>query len=188
MLSIEKLKGGNREAQKELYDTHKVAMYKLCRMYIFDKNLAEDLLHDGFIKVFNHVSKYDQSKGNIVAWMRKVFTNTCLMHLRKNKLIYNELEIDNAISSLSESIDPEELNLLSMDQIFKLLHLLPEGYKAVFILFFVEGFTHGEISKLLDISENTSKSQLLKAKKKMRELIVTNFPNNYNKRTMQLQS
>jgi len=188
MLSIKELKYGNREAQRKLYELHKVAMFKLCRMYVKDRGEAEDLLHDGFIRVFNNIDKYDEDKGHIAGWMRRVFTNTCLMHLRKNKLIFSELEINSAISTLSESIDCEELNLLSMGQIFKLLHLLPEGYKAVFILFFIEGFRHNEISTFLGISESTSKSQLLKAKKKMRELIKSHFPSHYSKYAMNLQS
>jgi len=181
MPDLASLLKGNRKAQHEFYETHKVAMFKLCRMYIKNKHTAEDVLQEGFVKIFRSIDSYDSSKGKIETWMRAIFTNTCLMQIRSEKQVAETVELSKVISNLKTSFPEKKLSTLSLNEIFTLLHELPHGYRMVFVLYFVEGLNHKEISDLLNISQNTSKSQLFKSKKKMQELIVKKFPNQYTK-------
>jgi len=181
MSDLTSLLNGNRRAQREFYEAHKVSMFKLCRMYIKNKHTAEDVLQEGFIKIFKSLSSYDASKGKLETWMRAIFTNTCLMQIRSDKRIAETVELTNVISNLKSSFDERKLATLSLNEIFTMLHELPDGYRMVFVLYFVEGLTHQEISDLLGVSKSTSKSQLFKSKKKMQELIIKKFPNQYMK-------
>lgn len=181
MLDLNALIQGNRKAQHAFYESYKIPMFKLCRMYIKDIHLAEDLLQDGFIKIFRAIESFDEEKGNLVGWMRKIMTNTCLMHLRKQKKQFEVVELKTVISDLTVSFDDTKLSSLSFKEIYEILHDLPDGYRSVFILYFIEGLSHAEIADVLNITENTSKSQLFKSKKKMKELIMARFPNRYRK-------
>lgn len=172
---------GNRKAQRAFYEAYKIPMFKLCRMYIKDKHSAEDLLQDGFIKIFRAIDTFDEEKGNLIGWMRKIMTNTCLMHLRKQKKQFEVVELKTVISDLTASFDETKLSSLSLKEIYELLHDLPDGYRSVFILYFIEGLTHVEIADVLHITASTSKSQLFKSKKKMKELIIERFPDKYKK-------
>lgn len=172
---------GSRKAQHEFYETHKVSMFKLCRMYVKDKHTAEDMLQEGFVKIFKSLESYDKSKGKIETWMRAIFTNTCLMQIRSSKRIAETVELTNVITDLRASFDEKKLATLSLNEIYSMLHELPDGYRMVFVLYFIEGLNHAEISDILDISTSTSKSQLFKSKKKMQELIIKKFPNQYMK-------
>lgn len=179
MPDLTALLNGNRKAQREFYGRHKVSMFKLCRMYIKNKHTAEDVLQEGFVKIFRALDSYDSSKGQLETWMRAIFTNTCLMQIRSEKRISETVELTNVISDLQFSFDEKKLSTLSLTEIYAMLHDLPDGYRMVFVLFFVEGLNHKEISNLLGISTNTSKTQLFKSKKKMQELIIKKFPNQY---------
>lgn len=172
---------GNRRAQHAFYESHKVAMFKLCRMYVKDRHTAEDLLQEGFVNVFRSLASYNEEKGALEVWMRKIFTNNCLMHLRKQKRQLEIVELKTVISDLSNNFDETKLSSLSLREIYEILHEMPNGYRSIFILYFIEGFTHAEIAELLNVTESTSKSQLHKSKKKMQELIISRFPNEYKK-------
>ena len=172
---------GNRKAQHAFYESNKISMFKLCRMYVKDKHIAEDLLQEGFIKIFRSIESFDENKGHLIGWMRKIMTNTCLMHLRKQKRQLEVVELKSVISDLSASYDEDKLSSLSVKEIYEILHDLPEGYRSVFILYFIEGLSHVEIADVLQISKSTSKTQLFKSKKKMKELIIERFPNKYGK-------
>lgn len=153
---------GNRLAQKELYDSFKVNMYSLCQRYFSDLEDAKDAMQDGFVKVFRDLHQYDESKGNISSWIKRVFINTCLEKLRKNKLDFqNLLENDMPIES-------DIISDLSLKDLTEMIQKLPTGYRTVFNLFVIEGFNHKEISDQLGISESTSKTQLMKAKNLLR--------------------
>lgn len=179
MINHNALISGNRKAQKAFYDQYKVSMFKLCRLYISDRQRAEDALQEGFIKVLKSIGSFDNEIASVETWMRKIFTNVCLMQLRKEKSRIQTVDVSYIISDLQQSIIDNNIESLSLTEIYQLLNKLPSGYRSIFVLYFVEGFTHAEISKLLDISENTSKSQLFKSKKKMRSLIIENFPSQY---------
>lgn len=172
---------GDRKAQRDFYESYKVTMFKLCRMFIKDKHSAEDLLQEGFVKIFRAIHSYDVEKGNLLAWMRKIMTNTCLMHLRKEKKQFEVVELKTVIPDLTVSFDESELSCLSLKEIYEILHDLPDGYRTIFILYFIEGLSHVEIAEVLNITASTSKSQLFKSKKKIKELIIARFPDRYKK-------
>lgn len=161
----------DRVAQKELYDLYKTNMFVLCQMYFSDREEAKDALQDGFIKVFRDLYQYDNSKGALSSWIRKVMVNTCLEKLRKNKV--NFQPIDDIQSNVG--YDSNILSDLMVKDLTRLIQLLPIGYRTVFNLYVVEGYTHMEISDQLNISENTSKTQLMKAKNMLRNKIEAAF-------------
>lgn len=155
---------GSRTAQKELYEAYKVNLYVLCQRYFSDLEDAKDVLQEGFVKVFRDLHQYDENKGNIYSWIKKVFVNTCLEKLRKKKIDFKKIE-DYDHEVLFDSGIISDLNLKDLT---KMIQKLPPGYKTVFNLYVIEGYSHQEIADQLDISESTSKTQLMKAKNMLR--------------------
>lgn len=154
-----------REAQKLLYDRYSERMFGVCRRYIKVHMDAEDCMVNGFYKVFKKLDQYSE-KGNFEGWMRKIMVNECLMFLRKyNMNLSVELNESDAITETAA-----EEKIMEQD-ILKLLDHLPAGYRTVFNLFAIEGYSHKEIAEQLNISINTSKSQLIKARKKLQEFL-----------------
>ena len=161
----------DRVAQKELYDLYKTNMFVLCMRYFSEQEEAKDALQEGFIKVFRDLYQYDSSKGALGSWIRRVMVNTCLEKLRKNKVNFQPIDDIKNMVGYESSI----LSDLMIKDLTKLIQLLPIGYRTVFNLYVVEGYTHNEISEQLKISENTSKTQLMKAKNMLRNKIEAAF-------------
>jgi RNA polymerase sigma factor (sigma-70 family) len=161
----------DRIAQKELYDLYKTNMFVLCQMYFCDREEAKDALQEGFIKVFRDLYQYDHIKGALGSWIRKVMVNTCLEKLRKNKVNFQPIDDLNANVGYESDIFSD----LTVKDLTKLIQLLPIGYRTVFNLYVIEGYTHMEIAEQLNISENTSKTQLMKAKNMLRNKIEAAF-------------
>ncbi len=155
---------GNRIAQKELYEAYKVNLYVLCQRYFSDLEDAKDTLQEGFVKVFKDLHQYDQAKGHVSSWIKKVFVNTCLEKLRKKKLDFRKIE-DYEQEVVQDSCIISDLN---MKDLTKMIQKLPTGYRTVFNLYVIEGYNHQEIAEQLGISESTSKTQLMKAKNMLR--------------------
>lgn len=159
---ITALKKQDPFVQKRIYDTFVKRMFRLCVRYIRVEEDAQELLMNGFLKFFRSVDKIEfRGENSIEPYLKKVMVNECLMFLRQKKVSVVSLEeiIDNdGISNFSayENIDEEE--------IYGLILNLPDGYRTVFNLFAIEGFSHQEIAEKLKISENTSKTQLHKAR------------------------
>jgi len=167
---------GNRVAQFKLYNHYKGRAYSVCLRYASDRQIAQDYLQEGFIMVFRDLHQYDALKGQFWPWMRKVIINACLQHLRKKQKIRFE-----QLSGKDFPIHQDVVNYgaeLSSAGLLGYLQKLPGGYRAVFNLHVLEGYSHPEIAGILDISINTSKSQLSKAKKYLRSSIlkVTKIP------------
>lgn len=182
MPQLSELISGDRKAQRDFYEQYKIQMFKLCRLYIKDRHASEDVLQEGFVKVFKSIHTFNPELGKLDKWMRKIFTNTCLMHLRKSKQIISQtVELNTVINVLNQSFDEPNFTELSIKNICYLLHELPDGYRVIFVMYFIEGYSHAEIASHLGITEGTSKSQLFKSKKKVQELIAKNFPNEYSK-------
>ena len=162
---------GDRQSQKALYEQYKVQMYRLCLRYSNGRSDAEDVLQDGFIKVFSDLHQYS-GKGALGGWIRKVMVNTALQHIRKNKRIPNMIEVDQIIDlrEASEQI----YSRMGAKDLTKMIQELPPGYKMIFNLYVVDGYTHQEIADQLNISINTSKSQLSKAKATLRKKLEKN--------------
>jgi len=154
----------DRSAQKRLYESYKSRMYILCQRYFSNKEDGRDALQEGFIKVFKDLHQYDESKAALGTWMNRVFVNTCLQKIRKKKVDFQ------AMGSHAEKIGFEStvISDLNLKDLTKIIQLLPLGYRTVFNLYVIEGYTHKEISSQLGIAVGTSKTQLMKAKKMLR--------------------
>lgn len=159
---------GNRKAQKQLYDLNKVKMFTLCLRYMSNKMDAEDMLQEGWVKVFKQLKTYNSDKGTFYGWMRKIFVNTNLEFLRKKRLKFEEL---GDFQFNSHSYESRVVSDMSMQELVKILQVLPNGYRSVFNLYVIEGYTHKEIGEALGISPNTSKTQLMKAKQMMQSKV-----------------
>lgn len=174
MMDIHKIKlciEGNRVAQKELYEAYKVNLYVLCQRYFLDIEDAKDALQEGFVKVFRDLHQYDDQKGHVSSWIKKIFINTCLEKLRKKKIDFQQIQ-DFDQGAVYESGILSDLN---MKDLTKMIQNLPTGYRTVFNLYVIEGFNHQEIADKLGISENTSKTQLMKAKNMLRNKLEEVF-------------
>lgn len=140
--------------------------------------LAEEIMITGFFKVFINLHSF-KSEGSFEGWIRRIMVNQCISQLRKDKkLVFNETEvIENTITHVSY-----QETTFDVDEIQKIIDALPNGYKTVFILHAIEGYKHSEISELLQISENTSKTQLFKARKLLQKQITKQLNTNYGTR------
>jgi len=159
---------GDEKAQRLLFDRYAPRMMSVCMRYMKDEQEAKDVLQDGFVKVFKHLKKYVYS-GNLESWIRKVIVNTALDQLRKNTKFEYTIDIGN-IEYKVEALERTTDNILAED-LMKLIQELPDTYKTVFNLFAIEGFSHKEISNMLQIAENTSKSNYFRAKAMLRNKI-----------------
>ena len=165
---LEECRKGNRKAQRDLYEKYSPMMFAVCRRYIIDSSEAEDVLVCGFTKVFAKIDQF-KSEGSFEGWIRRIMVNEALSYIRKNKSMYLEVEIEKAdrepdYSQVQDQLEVEDLQ--------KLIDRLPSGYKTVFNLYAIEGFSHKEIAAQLGVSENTSKSQLSRARGHLKNLLI----------------
>ncbi|MGC4021669.1 MAG: RNA polymerase sigma factor [Cyclobacteriaceae bacterium] len=150
----------DRQAQHSLYQLFAGKMYALCCRYVKDKMEAEDVLVMSFTKIFERIGQY-KGEGSFEGWIRRVVVNESLTYLRRNKSMYLETDIEDAIYEP----DFQKLeNQLEAEDLMKLIEELPVGYRTVFNLYAIDGYNHQEIAEQLGISENTSKSQLSRAR------------------------
>ena len=153
------------KAQKELYDRYKEVLFGITRRYIKSIEDAEDVFIEGLYKIYSKIDKYEGT-GSFEGWMKRIVINESLMYIRKNKNFNLSVETDN----IQIGVSPEIINSLQYNDVIKLLDQLPTGYRTIFNLYVIEGYKHREIAELLKISINTSKSQLILAKKRLREI------------------
>ncbi len=154
-------KEGNRAAQKTLYDLLSPKMFAICHRYMGDKESAEDVLQEGFIVVFSKLDAYS-GEGSFGGWARKIFVNTALMTLRKNDILKQSADIESAFGVMSGNMSA--IQDISYQELLKIIAGLPAGYRTVFNMFVIEGYSHKEISEALGITEATSRSQLQRAR------------------------
>lgn len=166
---VQACKQNDSKAQRLLYEKYDARFFAVCKRYFVNIHEAEDALVKGFLKIFQNIQSYT-NEGNFEGWMHRIIVNECLMELRKKKAIF--LNIDDHSKKISSDINPNQ----SDGSALKLLDLLPEGCKVVFILYVIEGFKHKEIADQLGISEGTSKSQLNLAKSKLK-VLLEKYPN-----------
>jgi RNA polymerase sigma-70 factor (ECF subfamily) len=162
---IKRAARGNREAQQKLYELHSGKMLSVCRQYVKDLHHAEEVMLNGFYKVFTHLKDFRQ-EGSFEGWVRRIMIREAISFLRSQKDL--EFQEEEEVMGKWHFSDPVTAEL-NADHIQSLIDNLPEGYKAVFVLYAVEGYKHSEIAKMLKISEGTSKSQLFKARKMLQE-------------------
>ncbi|MDP3461220.1 MAG: sigma-70 family RNA polymerase sigma factor [Bacteroidales bacterium] len=151
----------NRLAQYRLYEKHSHAMFSICRRYAKCQCDAEDIMQEGFIKVFRYLSDYRHT-GSFEGWMRRIMVTTAFNFYKRKKFISNESELNHLADA--EVSEQQVIARLLHDELMNIVGDLPNGYRNVFRLNSVEGYTHKEIGQMLNISENTSKSQLTRAR------------------------
>jgi RNA polymerase sigma-70 factor (ECF subfamily) len=163
---IEACRQNDRRAQKTLYDRYSAVMYGVCKRYVKSPEDAEDVLVEAFYKVLTNLHQY-RGSGSFEGWIRRIVVNESLMFLRKRHNFRLTLEI----SEVDQPTTTNVINRMAAEDILGLLSKLPTGYRTVFNLYVLEGYKHREIADMLGISINTSKSQLILAKKKMQDML-----------------
>ncbi len=162
---IDKVKRRDREAQRSLYVIYAGRLLAISIRYVGSRSEAEDVLHDSFIKIFNSIGTFEyRGEGSLRAWMERITINTALdrVRIRQNNIWLDEEHILDNIESEPSLSDVESLG---QEQLMTFVQELPDGYRTVFNLFCVEGYSHREIAQELGINEKSSSSQLLRAKR-----------------------
>lgn len=165
---VDRCKSGNQEAQRELFNRFSPLMLGVAMRYINDKERAEDVLQDGFIKVFKNIHRFEH-RGSLEGWIRRIIVNTALDQIRKNKKTQGDIELDNSVFEIVQKSEVE--SQLQAEFLMKIVQQLPEGYRVVFNLFAIEGYSHKEIADEMGISESTSKSQYSRARAYLRKVL-----------------
>ncbi len=155
-------------ARKELYERYAGTMLSLCTRYTGDKDIARDVLQDGFYKVFTKIGDYSGT-GSFEGWMKRIFVTTALEQWRKKRFLPITGEYEESI----EDTDTSVFEKLSTDDLHRCIANLPDGFRTVFNLYAVEGYSHAEIAKMLQIKEVTSRSQFMRA----RQILQKNVQN-----------
>lgn len=172
-------KRGNNKAQRALFDFFYDYMFNICVRYVSEEMLAEDLISQGFTKVFKHIKGFNaEHQNSLRSWIKKIMINECLMWLRMNSNLHL-VPIEEA-----ESLAVEETYIAGIESnyILTCIEQLPVGYRTVFNLNVVEGYNHAEIAIMLNIKEATSRSQLSKAKQLLKSKLLEYYnANNYGK-------
>ncbi|HLP54138.1 MAG TPA: sigma-70 family RNA polymerase sigma factor [Fluviicola sp.] len=159
-----------RLAQQELFARFVYMMKGICLRYAQDETEAEDILQDAFIRIFGRLDQYNET-GPLGAWIRRITVNTALESYRKRKSVKQQLVTALDLKDLHPATDDGIIEQLHAEELVKKIQQLPPGYRAVFNLYAVEGYSHPEIGELLGISEGTSKSQYSRARLMLRTLI-----------------
>lgn len=156
-------------AQQELYHRYSPKMLSVCYRYAKNREDAEDMLQEGFIKVFSQISKFE-NRGSLEGWILRIIVHTCINHLKKNKKFNEHVDLAYAGNIIiREDYIP---SIIQAKQIVETIRTLPIGYRTVLNLYAIEGYSHKEIGQLLDIEESTSRSQYTRAKNMLEEILV----------------
>ena len=159
----------NAKAQEALYRLFSPTMFGICLRYGSDYHTAEDILQDGFVKVFKSIHKF-KNTGSLEGWIRRIFVNTAIEYYRKKSRSFRFTPLDVVAE---KSVEDHKLLEIEKEELLGLIQQLPDGYRLVFNLYIIEGFSHQEIAEKLNINLGTSKSQLARAKKYLRKLILS---------------
>lgn len=159
---------GNAKYQRLLFEQYASKMLGVCARYFNSIEEAEDALQDGFVKVFSNIKNY-KAEGSFEGWIRRIMVNTSLNLHRNNLKHYYHADVAEKESRIADT--KLDYDYLEVEDLLGIIRSLPEGYRLVFNLYEIEGFSHKEIAEQLGISVNTSKSQLLKARRKLKAQI-----------------
>ena len=159
----------NRQAQKVLYDKYCRKMMGICMRYAGCHAEAQDMLQEGLIKVYEKINTFG-FHGSLEGWIKRIVVNTSLDHLRRNKNLLNQVEIETQEQTLHYS--SEVIESFSAKDLMKIIQKLPTGYRTVFNLFAIEGYNHREIAEMLNITESTSKSQFSRARSHLQQMVL----------------
>jgi RNA polymerase sigma-70 factor (ECF subfamily) len=165
---INRLKSGDEKAQKAFYQQFAPKMYGICLRFAKSNAEADDILQEGFIRIFNHIKDF-RGEGSIEGWVRRTIVNTSINFYKKRIKQGISTELD----TIKEKIESDNLiiDTLAAKELLEIIRELPDGYRTVFNLNVIEGYSHKEIGEMLDISENTSKSQLSRARATLQKRI-----------------
>ncbi len=165
---IEGCRKGDRLAQKALYEQYSRKMMGVCLRYVNDQEMARDLLQEGFVRVFTAIDSYS-GVGSFEGWMRKIFVNGALEYLRRSDVLRESTDLD----STAELAQPDNsiISELSAKELMEMIQELATGFRTVFNLYAIEGYSHREIAEMLNISESTSRSQYVRAKQLLQKRI-----------------
>jgi RNA polymerase sigma factor (sigma-70 family) len=169
---------GERKMQQELYQRYASKMFGVCLRYAGNTEEAEDILQEGFIKVFKKIGSF-RSEGSFEGWVRRIFVNTAIEHFRRKSYLQPVTERE------EETIEGQYISVLDSlaeKDIIRLVQLLSPGYRTVFNMYVVEGYTHKQIAEALGISEGTSKSQLSRAKIILQDMVRKHIDQHAGKR------
>ncbi len=159
---------GRRSSQEQLYRTFSPKMYAICLRYSENAASAQDILQDGFIKLFNNLDKY-RGEGSFEGWVKRIFINTAIEHYRRSANTGRYLEISSAFHI--QGSDSDGFRKMSHADLLDMVRKLPTGYRTVFNLYAIEGYSHKEIGEMLNISTGTSKSQLARARAMLQKMV-----------------
>lgn len=159
---------GEHKYQKMLYDAYSSKMFGICLRYAKNYHLAEDFLQEGFIRIFKNIHTF-RFQGSLEGWLKRIIVNVALEHLRQAVKIHPIDEVNGIESMMTEK---EIDNDIEAGELLRIVQSLPDGYRTIFNLFAMEGYSHKEISAMLGISEGTSKSQYSRAKTILQKLVL----------------
>jgi RNA polymerase sigma-70 factor (ECF subfamily) len=156
-------------AQKELYEKYSPKMLSVCYRYGHNREDAEDMLQEGFIKVFSQIHTFE-NRGALEGWIRRIMVHTCINILKKNKKFNESVDL---IHATTAQIREESIpSIIQAKQVIECIRLLPMGYRTVLNLYAIEGFSHREIGEMLDIGESTSRSQYTRSKAMLEDILI----------------
>ena len=146
-------------------------MMSLCQRYSKNQQEIKDIMQEGFIRVFDYIHQF-KNEGSFEGWMRRVFVSVATRYISKRKISFSDIDI---VDTDTATVDPSVVSKLSVDEIHRHISRMPEGYRLVFNLNVVEGYSHEEIGSLLGIQASTSRSQLTKARRMLQSFILKTF-------------
>lgn len=158
----------DRKFQEELYRKYSPVMFVICLRYAVDYCQAEDILQEGFVRVFGNISRF-RNEGSFEGWMKRIFVNMSIEWLRRNKVMNEMKDVENTPMT---SFQQDDFHHLAAEDLMNMIQSLSPGYRTVFNLYAIEGYAHHEIAKMLGISEGTSKSQLARARYLLQKMIA----------------
>ena len=174
---VRRCRTGEPGARQEMYETYAGRVLAVCRRYFRGSDRAQDLLHDTFLKAWDSLGSFHPRRtGSLGAWLSQIAAHLAVDELRRRKLLVQE---DTSFAGLTEEppVDETRLRQVPVEELIELIAALPEGYRAVFNLFCLDGLSHREIARLLGITEKTSQTQYLKARHKLAAMIAAKYGN-----------
>lgn len=170
---IQSILSGDKSAERKLYEQHRQRWFRLALRYGKNRGEAQDVFQEGLIGIFKDLHQFDSARGEFIPWSNRVLVNAALRFLKKNQWqnTFADIEVADQEKEVTENI----LDQIAAKELIEMIQQLPLGYRIVFNMYVLEGFSHKEIAEQLEISIGTSKSQLSKAKKALRSLLEGYF-------------
>lgn len=160
-LLVKECAKGNSKAQRALFDKFAPKMMAVCLRYVRNQQEAEDVIQDAFVKIFQKIVEF-KMEGSLEGWVRRIVVNTALDSIRRNKKLLDDMQVEEV--QYKVSFTDHQFDAMHVDVLMKLINEMPDGYRVVFNMFAIEGYSHKEIADTLGVTENTSKSQFSRAR------------------------